>query len=628
MSSKKDKLIESATKYIVKGQIDRAIKEYEQIVALEPGDIRNRQKLAELLVRDNRKAEALAEFESIGKYYTNNAFYLKAIAVYKQVQKLDPSSVATSLTLADLNIKQGLIGNAIAEWNTALSLYEHDGKTDEMQNVLQLMRDADPESLPIRLKMSELLVKMGKEEEAYKSYTDLACTMLRKGNEIGLQQLRLKMPQLFPAFTDFILDLAESLISSQDYTQATRILREELDKDRTKQRAWQLLAASLSASGQRDQLLDACRDMIQFLPDDPAPRETIITITIENGDFDEALEILEATRRRLIASGREPFLIEAYNRIMEILPGDQRPLSALKSLYRETGKSAELEPLSRKNENSNVTLDAAFEPTAEEFASSSPPHLSDELSLTVSPHDDNLSKYEWEEAEEIDLAELEGFVSNEDADLSPLENDTSVAVSHDGDSSPEDFSVDWDVEVPDIGDIELIPGFSETVQETRTPSPPQKRKQQVRLGEALEESDIESHYDLGIAYKEMGLFDEAIGQFEMVAKVPSRRVDCLTLQGLCLREKGDSAAAEEAFVRALQMNASPNELLCSRYELAELLATRGKIKEALRLYEEVSLVDPEYRETVSKMSELQAASDPSTAYLSDQLLELIKDHEE
>jgi len=93
LSTKKDKFLESAQKFIAKGQLDRAIKEYAQIVALEPGDIRLRQKLAELLVRVNRKEEAIAEYEVIAKHFSRDLFYLKAIAVYKQVQKLDPANI-------------------------------------------------------------------------------------------------------------------------------------------------------------------------------------------------------------------------------------------------------------------------------------------------------------------------------------------------------------------------------------------------------------------------------------------------------------------------------------------------------------------------------------------------------
>jgi len=52
-------------------------------------------------------------------------------------------------------------------------------------------------------------------------------------------------------------------------------------------------------------------------------------------------------------------------------------------------------------------------------------------------------------------------------------------------------------------------------------------------------------FNLGIAYKEMGLFDEAIKEFCMASVDPLRQVDCLTLLGICLREKGDPDAAEK-----------------------------------------------------------------------------------
>src|SRR5689334_1415666 len=112
LASKKDKLLESAQRFVLKGQIDKAIKEYQQIVALDPREIRFRQRLAELLVRDNRKEEAIAEYEGIGKHYAENSYFLKAIAVYKQIQRLDSSNATVSHTLAVLNQRQGLAGNA------------------------------------------------------------------------------------------------------------------------------------------------------------------------------------------------------------------------------------------------------------------------------------------------------------------------------------------------------------------------------------------------------------------------------------------------------------------------------------------------------------------------------------
>lgn len=131
MSSKKEKYLESAQKFILKGQLDRAIKDYEQVVAMDPDDVRQRQRLAELLVRVNRKEGAIGEYESIGKHYADNGYYLKAIAVYKQIQRLDPDNIKTSLSLASLNEKQGLTGNALAEYSRVYSFYDRSGKRSD-----------------------------------------------------------------------------------------------------------------------------------------------------------------------------------------------------------------------------------------------------------------------------------------------------------------------------------------------------------------------------------------------------------------------------------------------------------------------------------------------------------------
>jgi tetratricopeptide (TPR) repeat protein len=150
LSSKKEKFLESAQKFILKGQLDRAIKDYEQVVALDPNDIRHRQRLAELLVRANRKEEAISEYEAIGKYYADNAYYLKAIAVYKQVQKLDPSNIKICFNLATLNEKQGLTGNALAEYSRVYNHYDKSGKSAEALSILESMMAIDPENLNTR----------------------------------------------------------------------------------------------------------------------------------------------------------------------------------------------------------------------------------------------------------------------------------------------------------------------------------------------------------------------------------------------------------------------------------------------------------------------------------------------
>ena len=72
----------------------------------------------------------------------------------------------------------------------------------------------------------------------------------------------------------------------------------------------------------------------------------------------------------------------------------------------------------------------------------------------------------------------------------------------------------------------------------------------AELGEmGAEEEDLETHYNLGIAFREMGLLEEAISEFQKVAKANERgrafryTMQCCTLLGLAFMEKGQPAIA-------------------------------------------------------------------------------------
>ncbi|MEJ2698322.1 MAG: hypothetical protein P8Z70_01480, partial [Desulfuromonadales bacterium] len=169
----KDKLLASAQKNLQKGQISKAIKDYQKLVEIDPKDVRNRQKLAELFSRVRMTAEALTEYEAVAKFYAGNGFYLKAIAVYKQMQKLAPEEASYYLHLAELNEKQGLPGNAQAEYRSLISLYEKNGLFSEKIDALQKMKALEPDNLNIRVKIAESYLEGAMPERAAEEYREV-----------------------------------------------------------------------------------------------------------------------------------------------------------------------------------------------------------------------------------------------------------------------------------------------------------------------------------------------------------------------------------------------------------------------------------------------------------------------
>ncbi len=126
--------------------------------------------------------------------------------------------------------------------------------------------------------------------------------------------------------------------------------------------------------------------------------------------------------------------------------------------------------------------------------------------------------------------------------------------------------------------------------------------------------DHRTHYDLGIAYKEMGLLDDAIGEFENALRAPEIHRDACTMIALCHREKGSVREAVEWYRRALELPGGDEEALRGlRYDLAEALLETGDRDAALILLREVERSDPGYRDVARRISDLEKGRSPLTS---------------
>ena len=75
------------------------------------------------------------------------------------------------------------------------------------------------------------------------------------------------------------------------------------------------------------------------------------------------------------------------------------------------------------------------------------------------------------------------------------------------------------------------------------------------------DKDLELHYHLGVGYKEMGLFDYAITEFELACEDPSMKFECYIMLGECFREKGDSEESIKYFELASKIGKLPKGIL-------------------------------------------------------------------
>ena len=128
------------------------------------------------------------------------------------------------------------------------------------------------------------------------------------------------------------------------------------------------------------------------------------------------------------------------------------------------------------------------------------------------------------------------------------------------------------------------------------------------MAENLSAEDYETHFNLGIAYREMGLLDEAIGEFQLAAKDDRYLVDCSSLLGNCFLEKGLPELAVRWYRKGLESPSIQQEATMGLlYEMGDAYLTLGDSEAAYKTFTEVYGLDSNYRDISSKLEELQAS---------------------
>lgn len=194
--------------------------------------------------------------------------------------------------------------------------------------------------------------------------------------------------------------------------------------------------------------------------------------------------------------------------------------------------------------------------------------------------------------------------------------------------SSDQFLSDLAKEIDELGLDELTPALSKPNEPVHAEAPSKEAAGPVteagplkevfdefraELGEmGAEDEDLETHYNLGVAFREMGLLEEAIGEFQKVAKANDRgkafryAMQCSTLLGLAFMEKGQPDIAAIWYERALTTPGLDSESkLALRYDLGVAQESAGDLEAALKSFSQVYAVNIDYRDVAERIASLQ-----------------------
>ena len=134
------------------------------------------------------------------------------------------------------------------------------------------------------------------------------------------------------------------------------------------------------------------------------------------------------------------------------------------------------------------------------------------------------------------------------------------------------------------------------------------RKFKQGIAENVDEEDHQSHYDLGVAYKEMGLLDEAIAEFQKALRAPDNRVSAYEALGQCFMEKEQVPMAATILSRAIhEKGVSDDQLVGVLYLLGRCAEIRGQREQALEYYQRVFVVDIQFKDVGERLATIESA---------------------
>ena len=358
MAFDKAKVLKAAEKFLSQGKINAAIKEYRQIVDNDADDLTTLNMLGDLYVRSGKKEEAVSCFERIAEHYGAQEFHLKAIAMYKKIERIRTRDPIVAYKLAELYATQGLVHDARAQYLVVADAHTRSGDNKRALDVLHKIADLDPNNTEIRLKLADGYVKENMRREAADAFVQAANRLHQTAAHEKALDAYSKALQLVRDDREALRGLLETHIARGTADEAAEVLDRAVEGKEEDQELVSMLArAYLEAEDPRGaeravSLLMAqdSSNYTQFLP--------VTRLYLKLGEVDETIRILSTIIERMLAGREERELLELVNQVLEQNPDHvaalrmlvrihwwQRDMDALRSSLERMAESAEASEL-------------------------------------------------------------------------------------------------------------------------------------------------------------------------------------------------------------------------------------------------------------------------------------------
>lgn len=187
MANEKKNFLDQFKGLFQKNKFEKELKEVLASVEANPHDLRLKIRLAEIYFRMKDIPKGIEVYREVAEAYTQEGFYLKAVAIYKNMIRMSPGTVEFNEKLAELCKQLGTTQDAINQYLIVIHYYQNHGQKEKVLEVAQHMVETDPQSVPCRMRLAEIYFNQGLQNEALKEY-ELIGNQLKEegGKQLGL----------------------------------------------------------------------------------------------------------------------------------------------------------------------------------------------------------------------------------------------------------------------------------------------------------------------------------------------------------------------------------------------------------------------------------------------------------
>ncbi len=534
-----------------KGGKDKEIEKYEKILTDQPEDRNALNALGDLYAKRAEADKACEYYLKVGSLYARDGFTLKAIAVYKKAQRAKPDFIQTYLDLADLYVQKGLIGEAKSNYLTAGEMQAAAGQKHESLDTYRKIADLDPDNIKIRTKLAAMYENENYNDDAATIYVEIGKVVARDKPQDGKQYFK-RARELQTDNEDVLSEIGYSYLDFGMRQEAAEIFRTLSD----------LFPDNVDYQEQVEELSGPAASA----PAAPAPAAPAPAAPAP------AAPAPAAPPAREPQTPPEEVSIEFSEEELTSLNFGDEPdeeIAPVEDLSSQAG-SADDHSLDFQIENQGGI---AFEDE------SAPP---DEA-----PQADNTIDFSLGEPEPgISVEDTASQTGGDFYDLADKVGMSSAKAQQVG-AGPSALKVQAHEELAKSDISDIVGEFKKGVMEE------------------VGTEDYETHYELGISYKEMDLLDDAIEELKLASLEPSIFVDCQSVMALCYAEKGEldlaAQSLQEARARVEKGSGKYQDL---SYQLGDTYEKQDNVYEAVQVYQELFQVNPNYRDVKRKLNKL------------------------